>query len=62
MLNKRNELLYEKSAGAVIYKIYNGKPLFLVTYSKKNYPGFPKGHIENNNFWIYHTSFFLYLF
>ena len=46
MLNKRNELLYEKSAGAVIYKINNGKPLFLVTYSKKNYPGFPKGHIE----------------
>ena len=46
MVNKKNELLYEKSAGAVIYKIENGEPLFLITYSKKNFPGFPKGHIE----------------
>ena len=46
MLNKRNELLYEKSAGAVIYKINKGNPLFLVTYSNNDYPGFPKGHIE----------------
>ena len=46
MVNKKNELLYEKSAGAVIYKIKNDEPVFIITYSKKNYPGFPKGHIE----------------
>lgn len=38
--------LYEKSAGVIIYKILNDEPVFLIIYSKKNIPGFPKGHIE----------------
>lgn len=37
---------FEKSSGAVLYKIIEGKPQFLVIYSKKNFPGFPKGYVE----------------
>lgn len=38
--------LYEKSAGAVIYKMVNNEPQFLIIYSKKDIAGFPKGHVE----------------
>ncbi len=38
--------MYETSAGAVIYKIKNNEPYYLIIYSKKNIPGFPKGHVE----------------
>ena len=38
--------LYETSAGVVIYMVKNGEPYYLVTYSKKNFSGFPKGHVE----------------
>lgn len=36
----------EKSAGVIVYKKINEEPHFLIIYSKKNFPGFPKGHME----------------
>ncbi|MBQ9658009.1 MAG: NUDIX domain-containing protein [Clostridia bacterium] len=44
--NSKIKCLYEKSSGAIIYKITNCEPYFLVIYSKKNFSGFPKGHVE----------------
>lgn len=44
--NAKFHCLFEKSAGVILYKKINGKPHYLIIYSKKNYPGFPKGHIE----------------
>lgn len=44
--NAKFKCLYEKSAGVIIYKIVDDEPRFLIVYSKKNIPGFPKGHIE----------------
>lgn len=38
--------LYEKTAGVIIYMLKNGEPYYLVIYSKKNFSGFPKGHVE----------------
>ena len=38
--------LFEKSAGAIIYKKINGEPYYLVIYNKNNFSGFPKGHVE----------------
>jgi 8-oxo-dGTP pyrophosphatase MutT (NUDIX family) len=41
-------MLKEFSCGAVIYKMKNDNPLFLLVNSKRNgIWGFPKGHIEN---------------
>ena len=41
-------MLKEFSCGAVIYKIQNDNPVFLLVNSKRNGKwGFPKGHIEN---------------
>lgn len=37
---------FEKSAGAIIYKLVDGEPQYLIIYSKKDIPGFPKGHVE----------------
>ena len=37
---------FETSSGAIVYKIINGQPEYCVIYSKNNFPGFPKGHIE----------------
>jgi len=37
-------LAFEKSVGAVVFRIENGKVLFLLLYN--NYWGFPKGHPE----------------
>ena len=40
-------MLKEFSYGAVVYKICEGEPLFLLVFSKRNERwGFPKGHIE----------------
>ena len=36
----------EKSAGAIIYKMIDREPRFLLVCSKKGFWGFPKGHIE----------------
>lgn len=44
--NAKFKCLYETSAGVVIYMVKNGEPYYLVTYSKKNFSGFPKGHVE----------------
>lgn len=44
--NAKLHCLFEKSAGVILYKKISGKPHYLIIYSKKNYPGFPKGHIE----------------
>lgn len=38
--------LYEKSTGAVVYKKLDGVIYYLIIFSKKGVPGFPKGHIE----------------
>lgn len=38
--------LYEKSAGAIVYRIIDNIPQYLIIYSKRNIAGFPKGHIE----------------
>lgn len=38
--------LYERSAGAIIYKIENGETKFLIVYSLNGFWGFPKGHLE----------------
>ena len=38
--------LYEQTAGVIIYMLKNGEPYYLVIYSKKNFSGFPKGHVE----------------
>jgi 8-oxo-dGTP pyrophosphatase MutT (NUDIX family) len=41
-------VLREFSCGAVIYKMENNRPLFLLVRSKRNGMwGFPKGHVEN---------------
>ena len=40
-------MLKEFSYGAVVYKICDGEPLFLLVFSRRNERwGFPKGHIE----------------
>ena len=44
--NARFRTLYEKSTGAITYKIEDGKIYYLVIYSKNGFAGFPKGHIE----------------
>ena len=44
--NAKFKCLYEKSAGVIAYKMINNIPYFLITYSKKNFSGFPKGHLE----------------
>ncbi|MDR3257092.1 MAG: NUDIX domain-containing protein [Endomicrobium sp.] len=42
-------MLKEFSCGAVIYKMQNDVPVFLLVNSKRNGRwGFPKGHIENS--------------
>jgi 8-oxo-dGTP pyrophosphatase MutT (NUDIX family) len=41
-------VLKEFSCGAVVYKMRNGIPVFLLVNSKRNRKwGFPKGHVEN---------------
>ncbi|MDR1928906.1 MAG: NUDIX domain-containing protein [Endomicrobium sp.] len=40
-------MLEEFSYGAIIYKIQNCKPIFLLVCSKSKIWGFPKGHSEN---------------
>ena len=38
---------YEKSCGAVVYKIHEGKPIYLAVKSKRDgHWGFAKGHVE----------------
>lgn len=44
--NAKYKCLFEKSAGVIAYKKINGEPHYLITYSKKNFSGFPKGHVE----------------
>lgn len=39
---------FEKSCGAVIYKIENNKIYFLLIKQKMGHYSFPKGHVENN--------------
>ncbi len=43
---------YEKSCGAVVYRINMGKREYLIILNKKGnakgHWGFPKGHVENN--------------
>ncbi len=46
LYNAKFKCLHEKSAGIVVYKIINKEPYFLIIWSKKKIPGFPKGHIE----------------
>ena len=36
----------EKSAGAILYKKFKDKIMYLIIYSKKGIAGFPKGHVE----------------
>ncbi len=41
------ECLYEKSCGAVVFRVINGERKFLLIKNKRsNHWGFPKGHIE----------------
>lgn len=40
------EAMYEKSAGAVVYTVSNGKIKYLLIKSQNGDIGFPKGHIE----------------
>jgi 8-oxo-dGTP pyrophosphatase MutT (NUDIX family) len=49
-MNKKGiEMFKEFSCGAVVYKIQNANPVFLLVSSKQNGRwGFPKGHVENN--------------
>ena len=44
--NAKSKSLFEKSAGVIAYRKINGEPHYLIIYSKKNFSGFPKGHIE----------------
>ena len=37
---------YEKSCGAVIYTVVNGKRLYLVEIMQKGHTSFCKGHVE----------------
>ena len=39
---------FEKSCGAVVYTLNNGKPQYVIIQSLEGFYGFPKGHIENN--------------
>lgn len=39
---------YEKSCGAVIYTVVNGKWLYLVEIMQKGHTSFCKGHVEEN--------------
>jgi len=43
------ECLYEKSCGAIVYRIINGEIRFLLIKNKRSaHWGFPKGHIEKD--------------
>ncbi|MBQ3151512.1 MAG: NUDIX domain-containing protein [Clostridia bacterium] len=43
------ECLYERSCGAVVYRIINGELRFLLIKNKRSaHWGFPKGHVEAN--------------
>ncbi|MDR2709062.1 MAG: NUDIX domain-containing protein [Elusimicrobiota bacterium] len=47
----------EFSCGAIVYRIENNKPLFILVYSKRNgHWGFPKGHIEKSDKDFYATA------
>ena len=37
---------YEKSCGAVAYRVENGAPMILVEWMKKGHVSIPKGHVE----------------
>lgn len=39
-------MIFEKSCGAIVYKIQDGKILFLVEKMKLGHFSFPKGHME----------------
>lgn len=42
------ECLYERSCGAIVYRIINGSPRFLLIKNKRStHWGFPKGHMEH---------------
>ena len=43
---KQKQELYEKSCGAVIFKVEDGKCLYLLEKMKKGHYSFPKGHVE----------------
>ena len=38
----------ETSAGGVVYRVHDGKPLFLLIRDSYRNWGFPKGHLEDN--------------
>jgi len=40
---------FEKSCGAVIYRVHNGEIQYLmISHQSDGHWGFPKGHVENN--------------
>ena len=39
---------YEKSCGAVVYRVENGRLYFLVEHMKLGHISIPKGHVEGN--------------
>ena len=44
----RKNMEYEKSSGAVVYKIRYGQVFFLVEHMKLGHISIPKGHIEDD--------------
>ncbi len=38
----------EKSCGAVVYRMENGEPMFLIEHMVKGHVSIPKGHMEGN--------------
>ncbi len=38
----------EKSCGAVVYRMENGEPLFLIEHMVKGHVSIPKGHVEGD--------------
>ncbi len=43
-----NNIVKEKSCGAICYKVVDNKLLYLLIKQKKGHITFPKGHTENN--------------
>lgn len=41
------EMSYEKSCGAIVYKVMDGKRYYLLVKQKEGFWAFPKGHIED---------------
>ncbi|KAG4083882.1 NUDIX hydrolase domain-like protein [Neocallimastix lanati (nom. inval.)] len=46
--DNKTKIRKQKSCGAVVYKMENGKPFFLIEHMVKGHISLPKGHVKKN--------------